>query len=121
MNAEEIQKYKDQLIEQRERLVRQLNENQRQSFEFGAEDMPDPVDAAVQDRSQTILLSISESERDLIEQIDDAISRIESGDYGVCQNCEQDIAPARLNAVPYARYCINCQDKLERGLLDDSD
>ena len=119
MTAEQLENYKKQLLEQRDRLVGQLNENQRQSFEFGLEEMPDPVDAAVQDRSQTILLSISESERDLIDQIDEALQRIELGSYGTCVNCERDIAVARIEAVPYARYCMNCQEKLERGELDE--
>jgi DnaK suppressor protein len=119
MTAEQLENYKKQLLEQRERLVGQLNENQRQSFEFGLEEMPDPVDAAVQDRSQTILLSISESERDLIELTDEALQRIELGSYGTCQNCGQEIAEARLNAVPYARYCMKCQEKMERGELDE--
>ena len=119
MDAKQLEKYKNQLLEQRDRLVGQLNENQRQSFEFGLEEMPDPVDAAVQDRSQTILLSISESERDLIDQIDSALQRIELGSYGSCTNCGQDIAQVRLDAVPYASYCMNCQEKMERGELDD--
>ncbi|HEX8264093.1 MAG TPA: TraR/DksA family transcriptional regulator [Pyrinomonadaceae bacterium] len=119
MDANQLENYKKQLLEQRDRLVGQLNENQRQSFEFGLEEMPDPVDAAVQDRSQTILLSISESERDLIDQIDEALQRIELGSYGTCVNCERDIAVARIEAVPYARYCMNCQEKLERGELDE--
>ena len=119
MNAEDLQNYKQQLLEQRERLVEQLNNNQRESFEFGLEEMPDPVDAAVQDRSQTILLSISESERDLIDRIDAALQRIELGTYGNCLNCGREIAVARLNAVPYAVYCMNCQEKAERGELDE--
>jgi DnaK suppressor protein len=119
MDANQLENYKKQLLEQRDRLVGQLNENQRQSFEFGLEEMPDPVDAAVQDRSQTILLSISESERDLIDQIDESLQRIELGSYGICVNCERDIAVARIEAVPYARYCMNCQEKLERGELDE--
>lgn len=119
MTAEQLENYKKILLEQRERLAGQLNENQRQSFEFGLEEMPDPVDAAVQDRSQTILLSISESERDLIDLTDAALQRIELGSYGTCQNCGQEIAEARLNAVPYARYCMKCQEKMERGELDE--
>ena len=119
MDAKQLEKYKKQLLEQRERLAGQLNENQRQTFEFGLEEMPDPVDAAVQDRSQTIMLSISESERDLIDQTDAALQRIELGSYGTCANCGQDIAPARLDAVPYASYCMKCQEKMERGELDD--
>ena len=121
MDANQLENYKKQLLEQRDRLVGQLNENQRQSFEFGLEEMPDPVDAAVQDRSQTILLSISESERDLIDQIDEALQRIESGDYGECVHCNEAVQDKRLEAIPWARHCLRCQDLQERGLLNEDD
>ncbi|MEP6923243.1 MAG: TraR/DksA family transcriptional regulator [Pyrinomonadaceae bacterium] len=119
MNAEQIQNYKKSLLAQRENLVGQINESQRQTFDFDRENMQDPVDVAVSDRDQTIMLSISESERTLLNQIDEALQRIELSSYGECMNCGQEITEARLKAVPYAQYCINCQDLLERGLLDD--
>jgi DnaK suppressor protein len=121
MKAEKLEKYKNTLLAQREELVGQVNENQNQTFNFDRENMQDPVDLAVNDREQTILLSISESERILLEQIDDALRRIDAGEYGECMNCGQEIAPARLEAVPYAQFCIVCQEKLEQGLLDEFD
>lgn len=121
MNTEQIQNYKKSLLAQRENLVVQINESQRQTFDFDRENMQDPVDVAVSDRDQTIMLSISESERTLIDQIDEALQRIELSSYGECANCGQEISEARIKAVPYAQYCINCQDLLERGLLDDAE
>ncbi len=121
MNAEQLQNYKQSLLAQRENLVGQVNESQRQTFDFDRENMQDPVDVAVNDRDQTIMLSISESERTLLDQVDDALQRIELGSYGECANCQQEIGAARLKAVPHAQYCINCQDLLERGLLDDAE
>jgi DnaK suppressor protein len=120
MNAEQLDRYKQQLLDLRESIVGQVNSAQQQSFEtFSTMDVVDPVDMAVMDREQTVLLSIGESERDLLAMIDEALQRISLGSYGSCQNCGQEIPAARLEAVPYARYCINCQDKLERGLLDE--
>ena len=121
MNAEQLQNYKQSLLAQRETLVGQVNENQRQTFDFDRENMQDPVDAAVNDRDQTIMLSISESERTLLDQVDDALQRIELGSYGECANCQREISEARIKAVPYAQYCIDCQDLLERGLLDEAE
>ena len=121
MNAEQLQSYKESLLSQRENLVGQVNENQRQTFGFDRENMQDPVDVAVNDRDQTIMLSISESERTLLDQVDDALRRIELSGYGHCANCSEEITEARLKAVPYAQYCINCQELLERGLLDDAE
>ena len=119
MDAKELQNYKNLLLAQREQLVGQVNDNQSQTFGFDRENMQDPVDMAVSDREQTILLSISESERTLVDQIDAALTRIETGGYGECINCGQEIAQARLKAVPYARYCRDCQELVERGLVED--
>jgi RNA polymerase-binding transcription factor DksA len=43
-----------------------------------------------------------------------AMARIEDGRYGFCENCEEAIAPRRLDAVPWARYCVRCQDSIDR-------
>ncbi len=120
MNVQDIENLKQSLLQQRAQLVGQVNDNQSQTFNFDRENMQDPVDMAVSDREQTILLSISESERTLLDQVDSALQRIELGGYGECMNCKQPISEARLRAVPYANYCINCQGLLERGLLDDA-
>lgn len=42
--------------------------------------------------------------------VDEALDRLDSGDYGVCQRCEEPIPPKRLNALPWARYCVPCQE-----------
>lgn len=44
--------------------------------------------------------------------IDEALDRISSGDYGVCLSCEEDIAEKRLNALPWAKYCVHCQERI---------
>lgn len=121
MNAEQILNFKNSLLAERENLAGQVNNNQRQTFAFDQDDTQDPVDMAVNDREQTIMLSISETERTLLDQIDEALQRIELGSYGECQNCGQEISPARLKAVSYATYCLSCQEKVEQGLLDETE
>ena len=49
--------------------------------------------------------------------LDDALRRIDSGDYGECVMCGKDIAMARLEAIPWARYCVDCQEMQEQGLF----
>jgi len=51
--------------------------------------------------------------------INESLERIEDKEYGSCQNCEKPINPKRLDAVPWARYCLNCQELVEKGLLDE--
>src|SRR5262245_66317994 len=53
-------------------------------------------------------------DRDKLQPIDDALSRIDDGSYGVCESCESDIAEGRLEALPFTRLCINCQAEREK-------
>ena len=65
------------------------------------------------------MLAVSENESKQLTLIDEALLRIEDDEYGTCQNCEKDINPKRLAAIPWARYCLDCQELLEKGMLDD--
>jgi RNA polymerase-binding transcription factor DksA len=58
------------------------------------------------------------SERDLLAEIEQALARIQSGTYGVCEGDGQLIPMARLRAIPWARYCVHCASLSERGVLD---
>jgi DnaK suppressor protein len=81
--------------------------------------MPDPVDLAVKNYSKNVMLSVSENESKQLVLITAALERLEDEEYGFCQNCEEEINPKRLNAVPWARYCLSCQELDERGLIDE--
>ena len=59
-------------------------------------------------------LGLASSEQELLYAIEEALKRIESREYGICVICEKKISKARLKAVPYARYCIECQTKEEK-------
>ena len=80
---------------------------------------PDPVDLAVRNYSKNVMLAVSENESKQLTLIDEALVRIEDGEYGLCSHCENKINPKRLTAVPWARYCINCQELVEKGLIDE--
>jgi DnaK suppressor protein len=54
-------------------------------------------------------------EASLLRNVRTALSRINDGSYGVCLHCEEDIKPKRLDAVPWAAYCIRCQEARDRN------
>lgn len=62
---------------------------------------------------QEFALSMVENEEDTLAQIDAALERLETGQYGTCENCEKIIPKTRLNAIPYTAYCVNCASKLQ--------
>lgn len=113
LNLEEI---KDKLITEKESLLRKLS---NKNLSIDDSEMPDPVDLAVTNYSKNVMLSVSENESRQLMLINDALERIEDDEYGLCQNCEEEIVQKRLNAVPWAKYCLACQELDERGLLDE--
>ena len=90
-----------------------LKVGQRTSDE-GAEDLVDRANSAY---NREFMLSLSGSERQILLEIEGALERIDEGSYGVCVHCEEPIAAKRLQAVRWARYCIDCQEQVEQGML----
>lgn len=64
-------------------------------------------------------LGLMDSERKLLEQINDALRRIENGSYGICQGNSKPIPKTRLAAIPWAKYCIECANLLGKGRIPD--
>ncbi len=95
-----------------------LREGQRASDE-GSEDIVDRANSAY---NREFMFSLSGAERDTLLLIEEAIEKMaaDNGDFGNCQNCAAEIPLARLKAVPWAKYCIDCQEPEEKGLLQDS-
>ncbi len=116
MSEINLAEIKEKLIDERELLIEKLKGN---DLSVDASETPDPVDLAVRNYSKNVMLAVSENESRQLLLINEALTRIADDEYGICQNCEQAINPKRLNAVPWARYCLNCQELLEQGLLDE--
>jgi DnaK suppressor protein len=93
-----------------------LKEGQR-AVDEGSEDV---VDRANRAYNSEMMLALSGAERETLFQIEEAIGRLDKGGFGACTNCESEIPEARLKAVPWARYCIDCQELEEKGLLQET-
>ena len=113
LNLKEI---KEKLIAEREMLIDKLKDN---DLSVDDSETPDPVDLAVRNYSKNVMLAVSENESRQLMLVDEALLRIDDDEYGLCQNCENEINPKRLAAIPWARYCLDCQELLEQGLLDE--
>jgi DnaK suppressor protein len=82
--------------------------------ESGAPDIADRATSAFQ---REFSFSLSENEGQMLRLIDEAIARLDNGRFGLCIHCEQPIERQRLQAVPWARHCIACQEQQDRGEL----
>jgi DnaK suppressor protein len=121
MDKKKVRAYRDRLLERRESLFSQVREAELSSRERDLEATQDPADMAANAYTKELLISMSDNDRKLLVLIDEALERVESGDYGECVNCGEPITEKRLNAVPWARYCLRCQDMKEQGLLNEDE
>ncbi len=104
--------YKKQLLEMQESLSRTVIA--RPMRETGREEPGDEADQASQSLEKEILFELSGNERLMLDQIEAALKRIKQGTYGICEHCRRPIPKARLDAIPYTRYCLACQSSSER-------
>ena len=116
MNKSTLKEIKEKLRNERGLLIEKLNGN---DLSVDDAETPDPVDLAVRNYSKNVMLAVSENESRQLTLIDEALTRLDDNEYGHCQNCEKVINPKRLSAIPWARYCLDCQELLEKGLLDE--
>ena len=72
------------------------------------------ADVGTENYDQEFTLSLIENEQVVLDQIQDALARVDEGTYGMCTECEQPIAKPRLQAIPYAKYCIECAREMEK-------
>lgn len=77
-------------------------------------------DQAQLSHDEFISLSLNRLDYVQLRLVEEALERMDSGDYGACLSCEEPIAPKRLRALPWARYCIACQEGVSAGLAAES-
>ena len=121
MDKKRLKTYRDKLLSRRESLFRQVMEAEMSSRERDSEATQDPADMAANAYAKELMISMSANDRRLLQLIDEALERVEAGEYGECVNCVEPVQEKRVDAVPWARHCLRCQDLQERGLLNGDD
>jgi DnaK suppressor protein len=81
--------------------------------ELQVEILPDAIDQVQSNTARELSSRRLDNQSRLIRELRDAMRRMDQGTYGVCEECEAAIAPRRLDAVPFARLCIRCQEQAE--------
>src|SRR4026209_1060409 len=71
----------------------------------------DLADQASGNNEVHIQLKLKQTDAKILQAIEEALTRMEKGTYGICRDCGEEIAPARLNAIPWTRVCITCKEK----------
>ena len=104
---------KKKLIKQREELLSEAENTLNSKISSEKESFPDPTDQDVAELDSNFTLRLRGREQKLLKKIDEAIARIESGTYGVCESCGEQISTKRLEARPVTTLCIECKTRQE--------
>ncbi|MFA5859933.1 MAG: TraR/DksA family transcriptional regulator [Elusimicrobiota bacterium] len=113
MLKKELDTIKKKLLEDKATILSIIHkENPSTSDET---DVGDEIDTASKTLEKELLYELTDNERKQLEEIENAIEKIEQNRYGSCESCRVKIPETRLKAIPSTRYCIECQRKMERG------
>lgn len=110
MNKTELEKYKRVL----EAKQAELSQGLRNREDIAIEKTPDALDEVQLAGERELAIRNLDRESSLLRNVRAALARIADGSYGICLRCEEDIKPKRLEAVPWAPYCIRCQEAADR-------
>jgi RNA polymerase-binding protein DksA len=128
LNAADIEHFKQMLLEKRHEIIGNVNEMKDEALKKSRLDasgdlssMPiHMADIGTDNYEQEFALGLMDSERKLLNEIDDALQRIENKTYGICEATGKPIGKARLQAQPWARHCVEHARMLEQGLAAES-
>ena len=118
LTKEELEQVKKRLLERKKELLNEiadiLEKEAKEEYQELIEVIREEGDIASAELQESTILALAEMRAKEVEQIDAAIERIENGEYGICIDCGDWITPARLEALPYALRCKECQEKAEK-------
>ena len=116
--AADLEVLRQVLVEKRRELETLYQHDIRVGQESTDDNADDFADRANNSYNRETMFALSNTEREVLISIEEAFQRLDKGNYGVCDYCSAKIGLPRLQAVPWARYCIDCQEREEQGLLD---
>jgi len=105
---------KKALLDQREALLKEADKTVSSDLGVLEEELADTMDRSAVETDRNFTLRLRDRERKLLKKIDDALERLERGDYGDCDQCGEPIGLERLRARPVANLCIGCKEEQER-------
>ena len=110
---EEIKEIEKKLIEMREEILRRIQQA-RAEDQKGQRDIGDEGDAATDAINRETSLALENRDLEVLKEIDYALAKMKKGTYGICESCGDEIPIERLKVLPFARYCLECQEEMER-------
>jgi DnaK suppressor protein len=106
------------LRDKAQELRRRMSAEKAAAIVSRLEDPSDSGDLSQQSHEEWLFLNRNNLEKSLLREVEEAMARVQEGTYGICQECEEPISPKRLQALPWAKFCVRCQEVL--GAMDQA-
>ena len=113
MPEAQVQQFRDILTQKRDDLLAVVQRKKEQEIQAGDMEVGDEADIATRSVEKEMLFELTDSEKQTLDMIEAALRKIEKGVYGRCESCLKPISKMRIEVMPWARYCINCQAEQE--------
>jgi DnaK suppressor protein len=120
MDKKKLESFKKRLETRQQELRRMVTRTEQDGRTIDDDSAQDIADRAASSYTKEFLFHQSNNDRQLLQMVENALSRIREGSFGECISCGKEINAKRLEAVPWTRHCIECQEKLEQGLLEEA-
>ena len=118
MVQQEFDHLQQKLLQKKSELINLVQKSESYGREAESEEeSKDYIDKASSSYAKEFLFRKSNSDRQLLQLVIEALGRIESEEYGDCMNCQEPVERKRLEAVPWAHLCLSCQELQEQGKL----
>lgn len=120
MDKKKLEAFKKRLEERQQSLRKAVSRTEEDGRIADQDTAQDIADRAASSYTKEFLFSQSNNDRQLLQMVEISLQRIREGTFGECSSCGNEINPKRLEAVPWTRYCIACQEKVEQGLMEEA-
>ncbi len=113
--VERLDEIKEILLKMKAETLKEISKSLKSTSDAGSgEPSGDIYDQASSERDRELGLLLGDREREKLRNIDEALLKFEEGEYGICEECGDDIPLGRLKVMPFARYCVRCKSDIEK-------
>lgn len=117
MDKKRIEHYRKKLLTKRDELLKVIARTEQEGRSADDDPTVDLADKAANSYTKEFLFGQTNHDRFTLQLVEEALGRIKENSYGQCTNCQDELQLKRLEAVPWARHCVACQEKQEQGQL----
>ena len=117
MQKKVLEDYRKKLLKKKKEILNTISTAKMSGDESLLDGAQDVADKALSSYSREMLYGLSDQERRVLQLVEDALRRLEDKSFGTCVHCGEKIQTRRLEAVPWARHCLDCQELHEKGYI----